>query len=122
MAVNGFSNKVSSACASAIVAGLLAWGAYDGTVAVQSSKANMAILFAFVILPIIANIVSIVVMYFYDLDKQYDQMERELKERRKKPGRTNCRIKDRKSVLKAEKIRRRRVCGSMHIKYRKIKK
>ena len=38
MAVNGFSNKVSSACASAIVAGLLAWGAYDGTVAVQSSK------------------------------------------------------------------------------------
>ena len=67
-----------------IVAGLLAWGAYDGTVAVQSSKANMAILFAFVILPIIANIVSIVVMYFYDLDKQYDQMERELKERRKK--------------------------------------
>ena len=41
-------------------------------------------LFAFVILPIIANIVSIVVMYFYDLDKQYDQMERELKERRKK--------------------------------------
>lgn len=68
MAVNGFSNKVSSACASAIVAGLLAWGAYDGTVAVQSSKANMAILFAFVILPIIANIVSIVVMYFYDLD------------------------------------------------------
>lgn len=50
----------------------------------QSSKANMAILFAFVILPIIANIVSIVVMYFYDLDKQYDQMERELKERRKK--------------------------------------
>ena len=34
--------------------------------------------------PIIANIVSIVVMYFYDLDKQYDQMERELKERRKK--------------------------------------
>ena len=84
MAVNGFSNKVSSACASAIVAGLLAWGAYDGTAAVQSSKANMAILFAFVILPIIANIASIVVMYFYDLDKQYDQMERELKERRKK--------------------------------------
>ena len=84
MAVNGFSNKVSSACASAIVAGLLAWGAYDGTAAVQSSKANMAILFAFIILPIIANIASIVVMYFYDLDKQYDQMERELKERRKK--------------------------------------
>lgn len=50
----------------------------------QSSKANMAILFAFIILPIIANIASIVVMYFYDLDKQYDQMERELKERRKK--------------------------------------
>ena len=50
----------------------------------QSSKANMAILFAFVILPIIAKIVSIVVMYFYDLDKQHDQMERELKERRKK--------------------------------------
>lgn len=84
MAVNGFSNKVASACASAIVAGLLAWGAYDGTAAVQSSKANMAILFAFIILPVLSNIASIIVMYFYDLDKQYDQMEHELKERRKK--------------------------------------
>ena len=68
MAVNGFSNKVSSACASAIVAGLLAWGAYDGTAAVQSSKANMAILFAFVILPIIANIASIVAVSYTHLD------------------------------------------------------
>lgn len=82
MAVNGFSNKVSSACASAIVAGLLAWGAYDGTAAVQSAKANTAISIAFIGLPIVANIAGIVVMWFYDLDKKYDKVEKELKERR----------------------------------------
>ena len=82
MAVNGFSNKVSSACASAIVAGLLAWGAYDGTAAVQSAKANTAISIAFIALPIVANIAGIVVMWFYDLDKKYDKVEKELKERR----------------------------------------
>ncbi len=82
MAVNGFSNKVSSACASAIVAGLLAWGAYDGTAAVQSAKANTAISIAFIVLPIVANIAGIVVMWFYDLDKKYDKVEKELKERR----------------------------------------
>lgn len=82
MAVNGFSNKVSSACASAIVAGLLAWGSYDGTAAVQTSQAITAISFAFIGLPVIANIVSIIIMLFYDLDKNYDQMEEELKDRR----------------------------------------
>lgn len=82
MAVNGFSNKVSSACASAIVAGLLAWGAYDGTAAVQSAKANTAISIAFIALPIVANIAGIVVMWFYDLDEKYDKVEKELKERR----------------------------------------
>lgn len=83
MAVNGFSNKVSSACASAIVAGLLAWGAYDGTAAVQTPEAITAITFAFIALPILANLASIVIMYFYDLDKNYDKMETELKEMRK---------------------------------------
>lgn len=82
MAVNGFSNKVASACASAIVAGLLAWGAYDGTAAVQTSQSNMAITFAFIILPIISNLASIVVIWFYDLDKGYNKMETELNERR----------------------------------------
>lgn len=81
-AVSGFVNKVASACASAIVGALLAWGAYDGTAAVQGAAANKAIVLAFVGLPIICNICSMVVMHFYDLDKNYDKIKSEIDSRR----------------------------------------
>lgn len=81
-AVSGFVNKVASACASAIVGGLLAWGAYDGTAAVQGAAANKAIIIAFVGLPIICNLLSMVVMHFYDLDKNYDEIKKEIDDRR----------------------------------------
>lgn len=81
-AVSGFVNKVASACASSIVAGLLAWGAYDGKAAVQTATANTAITIAFIGLPIVCTLLSMVVMHFYDLDKNYDKIKAEIDARR----------------------------------------
>ncbi len=85
-AVSGFANKVASACATAIVGGLLAWGGYNGTAAVQTASANTAITIAFIWVPIIFNILSIVVLSFYDLDKTYPQIKKEIDERRAMAG------------------------------------
>lgn len=81
-AVRGFVNKVASATASALVAGLLAWGAYDGAAAVQPESAQTAIVIAFIAVPIICCVVSMIIMFFYDLDKKHPQIKRELEERR----------------------------------------
>lgn len=83
-AVSGFVNKVASAAATGIVGILLEWGAYDGTAAVQAASANTAIVIAFIAVPIICNICSIAVMFFYDLDKNYAQIKKEIDERRAK--------------------------------------
>lgn len=91
-AVRGFVNKLASASASAIVAGLLAWGAYDGTAAVQSTQANTAITIAFIAVPIVCAVVSIVILLFYDLDKNYAQIKKDLGVRRieKETAKQNC--------------------------------
>lgn len=83
-AVRGFVNKVASAVASSLVAGLLAWGAYDGTAAVQTVSAQNAIIIAFIAVPIVCCVLSIVIMAFYDLDKIHPQIKKELDERREK--------------------------------------
>lgn len=81
-AVNGFTGKVSSALASAIVSGLLVWGAYDATAAAQSSSALMAIRFGFAGVSIISTLISIILMCFYDLDKHYAGIKAELEKRK----------------------------------------
>lgn len=81
-AVCGFVNKLASAAASALVAGLLAWGNYDGSLAVQSASANTAINIAFIGIPIVCCIACLVIMVFYNLDKIYPQIKRDIDERR----------------------------------------
>lgn len=83
-AVSGFVNKVASAAATGIVGILLTWGAYDGMASTQAASANTAIIIAFVGVPIVCNLLSMVVMFFYDLDKNYAQIKKEIDERRAK--------------------------------------
>lgn len=81
-AVNGFTGKIASALASAIISALLVLGAYDAEAAVQSSSALFAIRCGFAGISIIATLVSIVLMCFYDLDKHYGKIKAELEKRR----------------------------------------
>jgi len=79
-AVNGFAGKIAMALSAAISGGLLAWGHYVPHTQ-QSSRAVMAISTNFIYLPILMIILSMIIMYFYKLDSQYDAIQKELKER-----------------------------------------
>jgi len=81
--VNGFLGKVAQALAGGISGLLLAWGAYDSTVAVQTVEAIGAIKAMYLYIPMILLICSIITMSFYKLDKQFPQIQAELEERRK---------------------------------------
>ncbi len=83
-AVNGFTGKVSSALASAIISALLVWGAYDANAAAQADSALFAIRFGFAGISIITTLGCIILMCFYDLDKHYDKIKAELEQRRAK--------------------------------------
>lgn len=85
-AVNGFTGKIASALASAIVSGLLVWGSYDAASAVQTDSALLAIRFGFAGISVITTAVCIVLMHFYDLDKKYADIKKELDERKIKKG------------------------------------
>lgn len=81
-AVNGFIGKVGMAVASSAGAALLAAGGFDANVTTQSSLALTAITAMYIWVPVIFNIFSLITMSFYDLDKIYPQILKELDGRR----------------------------------------
>ncbi|MGN1191255.1 MAG: MFS transporter [Dorea sp.] len=81
-AVNGFIGKVGMAVASSAGAALLAAGGFDANAAVQVGSAQTAITAMYIWVPIVLNIASVITMAFYDLDKKYAQIAKELEERR----------------------------------------
>ena len=80
--MNGFVGKVASALASAVMSALLVWGGYDASAAVQSSKTLTAIKIGFVGATVVASLICIITIYFYDLDKQYPQIKADLDKKR----------------------------------------
>ena len=70
-AVNGF-----------VGAAMLQFGGFDATQTIQTVTAQHYITAMYIWVPIITNIATIVTMMFYDLDKIYPQIIKELDERR----------------------------------------
>ena len=81
-AVNGFIGKVGMAIASSIGAALLQFGGFDAALSVQSATAQSYITTMYSWVPIVMNIATIITMMFYNLDKIYPQIIKELDERR----------------------------------------
>lgn len=81
-AINGFLGKVAQAIAGALAGFLLAWGNYQAGITQQSEQALFAIKIMYGYLPLLLIGLSILTMFFYDLDKLYPQIKKELKERR----------------------------------------
>lgn len=80
-AINGFLGKVAQALAGGIAGALLAWGNYRPGVAAQSSQAIVAIKAMYLYIPMGLIVCSVVTMLFYQLDKIYPEIKRELEER-----------------------------------------
>ncbi len=70
------------AIASSIGAALLQFGGFDANLATQTATAQTYITAMYIRVPIITNIATIITMMFYDLDKIYPQIVKELDERR----------------------------------------
>ena len=72
------------AIASSIGAALLQFGGFDANLTVQTTTAQHYITAMYIWVPIVTNIATIITMLFYDLDKIYPQIIKELDERREK--------------------------------------
>lgn len=82
-AINGFLGKVAQALAGGIAGAFLAWGNYRPGIAVQNSQAIVAIKAMYLYIPMGLIVCSVVTMLFYQLDKIYPEIKRELEERGK---------------------------------------
>lgn len=82
-AVNGFIGKLGMAIASSLGAALLAFGGFDADLAVQTATAKNYIAAMYIWVPIVMNVASMITMSFYNLDKIYPNIIKELDERRK---------------------------------------
>lgn len=81
-AASSFGVKLGMGVGGAVVGYILAGTGYDGAAAVQSAEALNGILINYAWAPIIGAVLSIVLLYFYKLDKQLPQITAELKARR----------------------------------------
>lgn len=86
--VNGFLGKVAQAIAGGVSGLLLAWGSYNGSAIIQTSKALLAIKAMYIYIPMILLVASIITMSFYKLDKQFSEILKELEKRRKEKNET----------------------------------
>ncbi len=76
---SSFGFKVGNGLGSAILGAVLSIGGYVGSAAVQSDSAIMAINVCFIYLPIAITVLQIIIMSFYKLDKEYDTILSELR-------------------------------------------
>lgn len=90
-AVNGFIGKVGMAVASSVGAALLAWGGFDASATSQAASANTAITAMYIWVPVIMCAASLITMKFYNLDKIYPDIIKELDERRVAKARETAR-------------------------------
>lgn len=81
-AINGFLGKVAQALSGGIAGALLAWGMYTPGATVQSEQAYFAIKAMYLYVPMFLIVCSIITMMFYNLDKIYPQIRKELEARK----------------------------------------
>lgn len=63
---------------------LIAAGGYDGEATVQTSTAISAVNVAYIYVPLALIAVSLIFIYLYKLDKEYDNIIKDLDERKLK--------------------------------------
>ena len=72
-AASSFCMKVGSGVGTAALGWILGAGGFDAEAAVQSASSISAITISFAWVPVITSVICIVCMFFFDLDKKYDQ-------------------------------------------------
>lgn len=86
MSANSFGTKCGTALGTALCGWILAWTGFDGAVQMQAESALNGITMVYVYLPIILNVISIVILKFYDLEKTYPSILSDLNKRNNAGG------------------------------------
>lgn len=73
-----FGNKLGTGLGTVIVSWSMAFAGYDGLLAQQPESALQAIQNVFIYVPIVIGVVSIILLYFYRLDQQYNDILKDL--------------------------------------------
>ena len=73
--------KIGTGIGSALIGWLLAWGGYIGGQETQISSVLSSIEALFIYLPIILNILQLLLLYFYKLDREYPRIVEDLQVR-----------------------------------------
>ncbi|PTK60238.1 MFS transporter [Staphylococcus nepalensis] len=73
--------KIGTGVGSALIGWVLAWGGYIGGKTIQSAAAITSIKYLFIYIPIILSVIMIIFLLFYNLDKKYPKILKELSER-----------------------------------------
>ncbi|SFG34818.1 MFS/sugar transport protein [Lachnospiraceae bacterium C7] len=81
MSAQSFGSKCGTAVGTALCGWVLAIVGYDGSAAIQSTSALKGITLLYIVLPIILNILGAIVLSFYNLEKEYPAIVKELEER-----------------------------------------
>lgn len=70
--------KVGSGIGTAALGWVLEAGGFDAQLEVQSASALAAINWSFAWIPFIMVVIAVICMFFFDLDKKYDQVVADL--------------------------------------------
>ena len=81
VSAGGAGQKLGAGVGTALLGLYLAFSGYDGMAQMQSASAISAIRICFIFVPIIIYLATLVLGYFFKLDKQYPQIVAELEER-----------------------------------------
>lgn len=83
VSAGGAGQKLGAGIGTALLGIYMSMNGYDGTAAVQTDSAISAIRICFIFVPIVIYLATIVLGYFFKLDKQYPQIVKELEARHK---------------------------------------
>ena len=86
---SSFGTKVGTGLGAGILGWSLAFGKFDATLATQSSSAMGAIVFIFLLLPLVGSVIALVLYSQYTLEKIYPKVISDLAERKKAGGTVN---------------------------------
>ncbi|MET3558478.1 Na+/melibiose symporter-like transporter [Streptococcus rupicaprae] len=81
-AASSFGSKVGSGLGGAILGWVMAAGGYDGSAATQTAAAIHSVNIAYIYIPLILTVVSLVILWFYKLDQEYPQIIKDLEARK----------------------------------------
>lgn len=77
-----FGMKVGTGLGTAILGWILGWGGFNAAVSVQADSAISAMVTCALIIPMVVFIIEMILMYFWDIDKIFPQIQKDLDAKR----------------------------------------